>query len=242
MILQVNQTAANGNNIFEILENGQLLYRGTSPFFTLGKLGGDALRKLTLTDAMKRPILYTDYNVCENPVASAIPMSWLFKGAKQVRRYSVLNGENEIVGRFYHEQTGIAKSNLVMEWRGKLIAGYRKEAGKKEVVSFYDGDTQIGQLTKPNAVVDNRDCYLLHFTDNSLESEIAAFFTIYYDFLYHNHSGEIMKGTRKNVEYSFDLYNKKYNKKFISENFGKEENERVEQFIKDAYNARKKKK
>ena len=51
-----------------------------------------------------------------------------------------------------------------------------------------------------------------------------------------------MKGTRKNVEYSFDLYNKKYNKKFISENFGKEENERVEQFIKDAYNARKKKK
>lgn len=242
MILQINQIAANGRNQFEILENGQLLYRGSSPFFMPGiPVGGDMLRKLTLTDEMNRPVLYTDYNVCENLVASAIPMSWLFKGAKQVRRYSVLNGENQIVGRFYHEQTGIAKAKLIMEWHGRLIAGYLKEAGKKEIVSFYDGETQIGQLTKPNAVVDNLDCYLLHFIDNSLDREIAAFFTIYYDFLYHNHSGEIMKGRRSDIEYSFDLYNKKYNKHFIAENFGKEENERVERFIKDAYKVRKKK-
>ena len=32
-----------------------------------------------------------------------------------------------------------------------------------------------------------------------------------------------------------------YNKKFIADNFGKEENERVEQFIEDAYKTRKKK-
>ena len=242
MILQINQLAANGRNQFEILENGQLLFSGTAPFYNPGiPIGGDVFRRLTLMDATNRPILYTDYNAVENLAASAVPMSWLFKGAKQVCRYSVLNTENQIVGRFYFEQTGIAKTKYVMEWRGRLIACYLKGAGKKEVVSFYDGETQIGQLTKPNAVVNNLDCYLLHFLDNSLDREIAAFFTIYYDYLYHNHSGEIVKKSRRSdVEYTFDRYNKMYNKNFIAENFGKEENERVERFIKDAYKARKK--
>ena len=215
MIMQVNQVVSNGRNQFEILENGLLLYRASSPFFKPGTpVGGDEVRRLILTDAFNRLLLFTDYNVFENLVASAIPMSWLFKGAKQVRRYSVLNSENQIVGRFYFEQTGVAKSKLVLEWRGRLIVGYRKEAGKKEVVSFYDGETQIGQLTKPNAVVNNCDCYLLHFLDNSLDREIVAFFTVYYDFLYHNHSGELMRGRRTDVEYTFDRYNKMFNKNF----------------------------
>ncbi len=213
-----------------------------APFYNPGiPIGGDVFRKLALTDVLNRPILYTDYNAVENLAASAIPMSWLFKGAKQVCRYSVLNGESQIVGRFYFEQTGVAKTKYVIEWRGRLIACYLKGAGKKEVVSFYDGETQIGQLTKPNVVVNNLDCYLLHFLDNSIDREIAAFFTIYYDYLYHNHSGEIVKGKRTNLEYTFDLYNKMYIKKFIADNFGKEENERVEQFIEDAYKTRKKK-
>ena len=221
MIMQVNQVVSNGRNQFEIFENGLLLYRASSPFFKPGTpVGGDEVRRLILTDAFNRLLLFTDYNVFENLVASAIPMSWLFKGAKQVRRYSVLNSENQIV---------------------RLIVGYRKEAGKKEVVSFYDGETQIGQLTKPNAVVNNCDCYLLHFLDNSLDREIAAFFTVDYDFLYHNHSGELMRGRRTDVEYTFDRYNKMFNKNFIADNFGREENERVEQFIKDAYKSRKKK-
>ena len=63
-----------------------------------------------------------------------------------------------------------------------------------------------------------------------------------YDYLYHNHSGEIVKMSRRSdVEYTFDRYNKMYNKNFIAENFDKEENERVERFIKDAYKVRKKK-
>lgn len=109
MIMQVNQVVSNGRNQFEILENGLLLYRASSPFFKPGTpVGGDEVRRLILSDAFNRLLLFTDYNVFENLVASAIPMSWLFKGAKQVRRYSVLNSENQIVGRFYFEQTGVA--------------------------------------------------------------------------------------------------------------------------------------
>ena len=50
MILQVNQATANGRNQFEILENGQLLFRGSAPFYNPGiPIGGDVFRKLTLT-------------------------------------------------------------------------------------------------------------------------------------------------------------------------------------------------
>lgn len=74
-----------------------------------------------------------------------------------------------------------------------------------------------------------------------LEKAYWTIIVAFHDYLYHNHSGEIVKGKRTNLEYTFDLYNKMYNKKFIADNFGKEENERVEQFIEDAYKTRKKK-
>ena len=240
MILQINQIAANGRNEFEIKENGQLLFKAVSPFFKPATpAGGDVFRKLTLTDIYGNLLLCTDYNVAENLAASSLPMSWLFKDSKQVRRYSVTDSSGQIIGRFDYEQSGVADTKLVIEYGGRLFACYSKEAGKKEVVSFYDGDTQLGQLTKPNCVVNNLDYYLVHFIDGIPDREIISLFVVYYDYLFHNHSGEIAKGWRVNTTYTFDKNSKKYNKRFIAEHFGEDENERVEQFIKDAYSARK---
>ena len=87
--------------------------------------------------------------------------------------------------------------------------------------------------------MNNLDRYLVHLLDGVLDQKIISLFVVYYDFLYHNHSGEIAKGRRANTTYTFDKNSKKYNKRFITEHFGKDENERVEQFIKDAYSARK---
>ena len=185
-------------------------------------------------------IVNTFYNAAENLAASSLPLSWLFKDAKQVRRYSVTDGSGQVIGRFYYEQSGVADTKLVIEHGDRLFVCYRKEAGKKEVVSFYDGDTQIGQLTKPNCVTDNLDSYLVHFIDGIFDKKIISLFVVYYDFLFHNHSGEIAKGRRANMTYTFDKNSKKYNKGFIAEHFGEDENERAEQFIKDAYGTRKK--
>ena len=74
MILQIHQITANGRNQFEILENGQLLFRGSAPFYNPGiPIGGDVFRKLTLTDALNRPILYTDYNAVEKSCRVSCP-------------------------------------------------------------------------------------------------------------------------------------------------------------------------
>ena len=58
MIMQVNQVVSDGRNQFEILENGLLLYRASSPFFKPGTpVGGDEVRRLILTDAKTSSLL-----------------------------------------------------------------------------------------------------------------------------------------------------------------------------------------
>lgn len=242
MILQIKQVTANGENCFEIFESGQLIYKGSAPFYKpITPIGGDAFRKLSLTDANDTEILFTHYDATKNLAASAIPLSWLFKDSKNVRLYSVIDNVGNTVGAFYYEQAGVGDRKLVMQYGEKVLACYLKEAGKKEIVSIYDGEVQVGQITKPNCVINNLDQYLAHFTDNFSYSEIISLFVIYYDFIFHNHSGEIATGWYANTEYTFDKNSKKYNRKFIADNFGKDENDRVEQFIKDTYASRKKK-
>ena len=243
MILLINQVTANGANNFQIYSGGQLMFMGSAPFFKPSALiSGNVSTNLVLTDTNGSVIFYTRYDPIENLGNAVIPLSWMFKDSKKVRIYEVLDRSGNKVGAFYHEQTGLADRKLVLQYGSRMIACYLKEAGKKEVVSVYDGETQIGQITKPNYVYNNLDQYLAHFTNDFPFPEIVSFFVIYYDFIFHNHSGEIMTGYRVNVTHTFDKNEKRFNKKFIAENFGKEEDDRVEQFIKDTYNLRKKKK
>ena len=242
MILQINQVTANGANNFEIFENGALLYKGFVPFYKpTVPVGGDTFRRLTLTDVNDSEILYTHYDTAENLAASVVPPSLTFGDSRQVRIYRIVDNNGHAVGAFYYEQSGAADRKLVAQYGGKTLACYLKEAGKKEIVSVYSGETQVGQITKPNCVFDHLDQYLAHFTDDFSDAKIVSLFVIYYDYLFHNHSGEIAKGWYANKEYTFDKNSKKYNKKFIAGHFGMEEDARVEQFIRDTYAARKRK-
>ena len=213
MILQVDQVSANGNNQFEIRENGMLLYRAHTPFYKpVIPVGGSAFRQLSLTAPDGSLIVSTAYDMAENLRASAIPLSWIFTGSKQVDRYSVQNGAGQTAARFYFEQTGAMNTRLVIEAGGRVTAGYIREVGKREVVSFYEGERQVGQLTKPNCVTNQLDRYLLHFFDGVIAKEIAAFFVVYYDYLYHHNSGKIGVGRDIHVTYTYDKNSKKYHK------------------------------
>lgn len=236
MILEVKQVTANGKNNFEIFENGQIIFRAQTPFYKLvTPIGRNAFHTLTLTDASGQEVLRTEYNVAENLAASVVPLSWMFTDSKKIRRYSVINNRGYCVGTFYFEQTGVADTRTVIEYQGRTLACYKRGAGKKEIVAFYEGDVQVGQLTKPNCVKDLLDCYLLHFTDYFPFRDIVSLFAVYYDFMYHSNSGKIYKGKQINLNYTFDKNSKMCNKNFIAETFGNDEDERVEQYIKDAY-------
>ena len=148
-------------------------------------------------------------------------------------KFDVVDYTNNYVGCFYAEANGIADSKMCMEYRGQTIVGYRRKMGAKEYVSFYIGEAQVGQLTKSNKVVDNMDSYMLHFLNGFEDmTPILAFFTIYYDFLFHNHSGEINKTYSVKYTYSYNKNNDKYDSDFILRNFGAAEVARMEEALK----------
>lgn len=240
MILEIRQTTANGTNNFEITEQGRLIYKALTNFLKPNSpLGGDSLRKLLLMDADDNMILHTHYDVRENLVESSIPLGYLFRDSKKVRRYNILDSSNRLLGNFYYELTGIADSKMVIEYENKYISCFKRCVGNKEVITFYDGETQIGQLTKPNCVVNNHDFYFVHFSDSyRFMQNIISLFVIYFDYIFHNHSGEIAQGYSWNKTYTYDRNSKKYNKNYIRDNFGIEENHRVENFIKNTYDSR----
>lgn len=213
MILKIDQVTSNGRNDFEITQNGQLLFRANAPFYKpQTPVGSDVFRKITLTDPYGNLIFYTDFDVAQNLAESSLPMSWLYKDVKRVRCYRIINNAYLPVGEFYYEQTGVADTKYVVTFLGRVICCYVREAGKREVVSVYENNMQIGQITKPNCVFDNLDRYLAHFLEDILSPAFVSLFTVYYDFIRHNHSGELMLGWRKNTTYSIDQNSKMYNK------------------------------
>ena len=243
MILRIDQVMSNGENRFEVRQEGQLLFLGSTPFIKpAAMIGGDYFRRLELTDAAGNLILYSTYDGLKNAVEAALPLSWLYKDSKQLQIYSILNNTDNVMGQFYYEQTAVADMKYVFSFMDRAIFCYVKGAGKKEVVSVYENERQIGQVTKPNCVRDNLDCYIAHFIDGELSPAMVSFFVIYFYYMRHSNSGRVRVGYTKNVSYTFDKNSKMYNKDFIRLNVGEEENDRLEQFIKDSFNTKKNKK
>ncbi len=186
-----------------------------------------------ITNASGAVVYQTYYSLLDNVAESMIPMKYLFTGSQKFVKFDVVDYTNNYVGCFYAEANGIADSKMCMEYRGQTIVGYRRKMGAKEYVSFYIGEAQVGQLTKSNKVVDNMDSYMLHFLNGFEDmTPILAFFTIYYDFLFHNHSGEINKTYSVKYTYSYNKNNDKYDSDFILRNFGAAEVARMEEALK----------
>lgn len=238
MILEIQQTYANEINQFKILEQNRILYNAATPFINPATpIGSNSLHQLSLTDPAGHVAFTTRYNVLENFKESAIPLSYLFKDSKKISKYSILDSSNNICGAFYLEYNALMSHKMCMEYHEQLITCFKRSVGDREVVSFYQAETQIGQLTKPNCVAKNLDHYFIHFIDGYQSwIPIISLFVIYYDFLYHNHSGEYMsKGYDNNKTYTYDKNNNKYNKDFIRNNFGESEYQRINTFIKQSY-------
>lgn len=230
MILEVKQTCSTGKNLFDIICDGQLIYKADSTWFPLFT---DGTNKMHLTDLSDTMVYQTKYSLLENVSESMIPFKYVFTGSQTFMKFYVLDRAHRDIGTFYVEVSGVLDRKMCLEYHGRVIAGYRKEAGDKQYVSFYDGESQVGQLTKSNKVVDNLDHYVLHFLDGFEEwIPMLAFFTIYYDFIYNNNSGELQKSYEVKYTYSFDKNSSKYQDTFIRDNFSEAEEARMEELLK----------
>lgn len=230
MILEIKQTCSKGQNRFDIISNGEILYKADSSWLPMVT---DASRKMHIADCSGRVLYQTHYSLLENVGESMLPFKYLFTGSQKFFKFDVVNDMDSYVGSFYAETNGIADGKFCVEYNRRILIGYRRKIGVKEYVSFYDGETQVGQITKSNKVVDNLDSYMMHFLNGYDQwLPILAFFVIYYDFLYYNHSGEINKTYSVKYSYTIDKNKDKYNENFILNNFGADEVARMEELMK----------
>lgn len=225
MILEINQTSANGKNLFEISENGRPLYQAQSPWLPMMT---DSTRKITMSDPTGQQVFETSYSLLENVSEAIIPFKYLLTGSQKYNQYSVIDINGNTIGAFYSEVNGLIDKKLYLQFNNRSMVGYKRSVGDKEVVSFYVNDHQVGQLTRSNRVVNNLDRYLLHFLPGyEAWLPVLGLFTVYYDFLYHNNSGEVMIGYSTKKIYTYDKNNDKYDKNFILKNFGQAEDDRI---------------
>ncbi len=230
MILGINQVVSSGINKFEIKRDNQVIYRAETPWKPIH------LKEFQLMDPSGEIIYTTKYATVQNMVSQFMPYKYLFTGEQEFERYGIVDTNGDEVGAFFVEKNGLLDAKICIEYLGKLIIGYKRSLGTMEYVTFYDGETVVGQLTKSNKIVaDNKDNYMIHFVDgyDSLET-VLAFFVMYYDYRYYNNTANMHKGYK--VVYK-KVYNKnidKYDPDFIKNHFGEEELMRMDTFFKES--------
>ena len=230
MILEVKQTKTVGTNEFDVICDGTLTYRGSASWFPMGV---DKTNKVFLYDLEGNVVFETKYSLMENLAEALKPFKKYTKKGQKLPQYQILDTTGNDVACFYDMRRLLIDCTIGISYGSRLVLGYTREMGMRDVVSLYENDAQIGLITHSRTVVDNQDQYLVHIlpTCNDL-MPVIAMYTIFYDFCRYNHSGQYFKGVSYHMSYTYDIHQKKYNKNFIRRNFGEEEHQRVEQFIK----------
>lgn len=235
MLITIQQTKSNLENLFKVSSNGQVLFNAKTPWMEISApFNAENVRKLTFTDAAGEPLYTTRYNIISNTLEEALPFKYLITKEQRFGQFEII-GKNGKEGAFYTLQSGMFDQKFYIEHMGNVYYGYSIDIGKKNIVSVYADDTQVAQITKPLTVIENLDIYYLHIKEDfTALIPILSFFTIYYDYRKYNNSGKITKNSVEiAVSYSYDKNNSKYNPNWIAEEFGQQTSNELEMTLKE---------
>lgn len=230
MLVTIEQTKSNFENLFDISSDGQTLFHARAPWMKASvPFNADNVRKLTFFDAAGETLYTTRYSIIDNTLEEAVPFKYLLTKEQRFGQFEII-GRDGREGAFYTLQNGMFETKFCIEHRGDVYFGYSMDNGRNNIVSIYAGETQIAQITKPLTVIENLDIYYLHLKEDYRSMiPLLAFFTVYYDYRKYNNSGEITKNSVEiSVSYSFDKNNSKYDPNWIAQEFGQEEAEQLE--------------
>lgn len=233
MLITIQQTKSNFENLFEVSSNGQILFNAGAPWFNVSlPFNAENVRKLTFSTPAGEILYTTNYKVIANAVEESIPFKYLVTKEQRFAQFEIV-GKNGSEGTFYILQTGMFDKKFCIEHMGKVYLGYSLDHGRNNIVSIYEGDKQIAQITKPLTVIDNLDSYYLHIKDECTSMiPVLSFFTIYYDYRKYNNSGKIVKNSIEiSTSYSYSKNNSKYNPDWIAQEFGQEAANEFQQII-----------
>jgi len=226
MIIKVEQVKSNLRNNFEIKVNNEVKYLAGTPWMKIDvPLDVDRRRHMLITDANENICYKTFYSVKENFLSTIIPIKWVFTGEQKSFIYNLVDKENNCCGKFYNLINGMLDTKHVIEYGNYTLKCYTKSIGKTKNILIYKDEHQIAEIVKPLSVSNNLDKYNIFLLDEYSEFEtIISFFTIYFDYTQHSNSGEIV-GSKNEliVEHTWDKNDKYYDPNWISNHFGKQE-------------------
>lgn len=235
MLVTIQQTKSNLENLFNVSSNGQTLFYASAPWMKISvPFNVENIRKLTFSNEAGEPLYTTRYNIIDNTLEESLPFKYLITKEQRFGQFEII-GKNGKEGTFYTLQTGIFDRKFYIEHMGNVYFGYSIDIGKKNIVSIYADDTQIAQITKPLTVIDNLDIYYMHIKEDfTALIPILSFFTIYYDYRKYNNAGKLTKNSVEvAVSYSHDKNNSKYNPNWIAEQFGPQASDELEVVLRE---------
>ena len=225
MFITIRQVEANGKNLFQVEEDAEILFRAQTPWANIrAPLHIENLRKLIFTDVDGNEAFHTTYSVLENTMEEISQYKYLFGTSAQLMKYQVIGRGGQALGAFYTQIDGIFASQMIIEYRQRIYNCYNRALGKTYVVSVFDGERQIAQISKPLDVWDRLDVFYLHLDEAYRHMlPILSFFTVYVDALKFNRPGWIAgSSVEKSWSYTFDRNNDKYDPDWVSRTFGRE--------------------
>ena len=234
MLITVQQTKSNFENLFEISCEGQVLFNAKAPWMKMSvPFNLENVRQLTFSGPTGERLYTTNYRMIDNLLEEAVPFKYLITKEQKFGQFEII-GNNGREGTFYTLQNGLFDCKFCIEHMGKVYLGYSIDRGGRNVVSIYEDEMQIAQITKPLAVIDNLDIYFLHIKEEYASMiPVLSFFIIFYDYRKYNNSGQIVKhSVEVTNSYSYSKNNCKYNSGWISREFGQQASEEFEQILK----------
>ena len=234
MLITIRQTQANGKNLFQVEQEGRVLYRARTPWADIQiPFQVENLRELIFTDADGNEVFHTAYNLLENAVHTATKYKYIFGATAKLGEYQVVDGDGTIFGSFCTQIDAPFTTQMTIDCRERTYDCYARALGKIYVISVFDGARQIAQITKPLDVWDRLDIFYLHVDDGYGDLlPILSFFTIYVDAQKFNRPGQItVDAVEKNWSYSFDRNNERYDPDWVRQTFGQGEADRLNQLL-----------
>lgn len=236
MLVTIRQTKSRGQNLFQVGEQGQLLFQAQTPWADLRlPLKAEKMRRLTFSDAQGQPLYHTSYQLLDNALRSLTKYKFLLGTSAKVEEYQVLNETGQQQGSFYTRIDGLLTSQLTICYGEEQYDCYHRALGKIYVVSIFQEGRQIAQITKPLDTWDLLDIYYLHLLEGYRHLlPILSFFTIYLDAVSFTQPGRAAKySMEKRRAYSFNKNNDKYDPHWIAQAFGPEAQEELDRLLRE---------
>lgn len=236
MLVTIRQTKSSGQNLFQVEEQGQLLFQAQTPWADLRlPLEAEKMRRLTFSDAQGQPLYHTSYQLLDNALRSLTKYKFLLGTSAKVEEYQVLDESGEQQGSFFTQIDGLLTSQLTICYGEEQYDCYHRALGKIYVVSIFQEGRQIAQLTKPLDTWDLLDIYYLHLLEGYRHLlPILSFFTIYLDAVSFTQPGQAVKySMEKRRAYSFNKNNDKYDPLWIAQAFGPKAQEELDRLLRE---------